>query len=57
MTNYQMADTVMYWVIRNRKNEARRIKRDRMYAIKDVYTRMGYVYDHNRRTPVRIGVS
>jgi hypothetical protein len=55
MTNYQMADTVMYWVIRNRKNEARRIKRDRIQGIRDTYARMGYLYECDKRVPVKIG--
>lgn len=44
-------EIVVKWVLHNKDNEARYLKRHKMYAIRDTYQRMGYVYEPNCRVP------
>lgn len=46
---------LMEWVLCNRDNEARYVKRQKIYAIRGVYQRMGYAYDRDKHHLVRIG--
>lgn len=46
--------TLMEWVLCNKENEARYMKRQKIYAIRGVYKRMGYVYDRDKHHLTRV---
>jgi len=45
---------IVEWVLLNKENEVRYLKRHKMYAIRAVYRRMGYAYENDRWVPRRV---